>query len=274
VAPLFERIIALNRLEGCHYVEAYAGGGSLALSLLFKGLVAEVHLNDLDDAVYAFWHSVLGRNREFLQMVDLAPVTPEEWRKQKAIYGKGRSAGTFALGFATFFLNRTSHSGILNAGMIGGKEQKGEWKLDARFNREELHRRIARIGSYRARIHLSRCDALSFLRNHDMPRRTLLYLDPPYYRSGRDLYLNAYKPADHAAVRQFIRTLVVPWIVSYDDVPEIRRLYRGVRSRSLELIHTAREARQGKERLFFSAGLKIPTVFPKRSSIASNNAVS
>lgn len=40
------------------------------------------------------------------------------------------------IGFATFFLNRTNRSGILKAGVIGGKAQLGKWKIDVRFNKK------------------------------------------------------------------------------------------------------------------------------------------
>jgi DNA adenine methylase len=262
VASFFERIISSNCLENCHYIEPYAGGASLALSLLFKGCVAEIHLNDLDAAVHAFWHCVLKRNREFLQLLRETPVTPDEWKRQKTIYATGTATGRLALGFATFFLNRTNHSGILNGGMIGGKKQDGVWKLDARFNRTDLERRIKRIHAFRTRIHLSKQDAVEFLLGHDLPAHSLVYLDPPYCRAGKDLYLNAYLPNDHAAVRRSVGLLTTPWIVSYDDVPEIRHLYSGVRSRSIRLLHTARSARPGREILFFAPSLRVPRDFP------------
>ncbi len=258
ITALFERVIRLNGLRGAQYVEPYAGGASLALSLLFREQVSEIHLNDLDPAIHAFWHSVLTRNQDFIQLLDETLLTPDEWSKQKAVYDKGSPAGKFALGFATFFLNRTNHSGILNGGMIGGRKQDGPWKIDARFNRSELRRRIERISSFRDRIHLSCEDAIQFLRNHKFPRKSLIYLDPPYYRAGRRLYLNAYKPDDHAAVSEYILGLRSPWIVSYDDVPEIRGLYKNVRSRRIHLLYTARSARNGDEVLFFAPGLRIP----------------
>ncbi|CBE67512.1 MAG: DNA adenine methylase [Candidatus Methylomirabilis oxygeniifera] len=258
IAPFFERVLLLNRLAGSDYFEPYAGGASLALSLLLANRVTEIYLNDLDPAVHAFWYVVLMRNKDLRELIESTAVTPEEWIRQKEIYKKGRSAGMLAFGFATFFLNRTNHSGIMNGGMIGGKAQEGTWKLDARFNKPELLRRIKRIGSYKKRVHLSQLDAIDFL-NHTKPSRdSLVYLDPPYYNAGAKLYLNAYGPGDHAAVRNAVRQLDAPWIISYDDVPEIRTLYRPVRSRRLRLLHTARSLRLGREVLFFSSRLRIP----------------
>lgn len=258
IAGFFERLLRLNGLSRPKYVEPYAGGASLALSLLFREQVSEIHLNDIDPTIHAFWHSVLTRNRDFVELVSEIPVTPDEWMKQKAIYAKGLAAGRFSLGFATFFINRTNYSGILNGGMIGGRKQTGPWKLDARFNRTELRRRIQRIAAFRSRIHLSCADAVQFLRNHRLPKQTLIYLDPPYYRPGRHLYFNDYKLADHATVSECARRLSSPWIVSYDNVPETRRLYKGVRSRRLNLLHTARTAHNGNEVLFFSPDLRVP----------------
>jgi DNA adenine methylase len=258
IAPFLRQVIEINRLDAPVYVEPYAGGASLALSLLFDGLVSEIHLNDLDSAVYAFWRSVLTKTREILELIREVQVTPDEWYRQKAIYAEGTRSGTLALGFAKFFLNRTSHSGILNGGMIGGKEQMGRWKLDARFNRVELARRISQISSAKNRISITKRDALDVIRDYRSSRKTLVYLDPPYYRPGRHLYLNDYKPDDHIAVRNQVKKLAYPWIVSYDDVSAIRRLYKGVRCKQISLMHTASRAHQGAEILYFSPGLRIP----------------
>ncbi|MCI0722876.1 MAG: DNA adenine methylase [Acidobacteria bacterium] len=258
IASFFERLLGQNALHRPQYVEPYAGGASLALSLLLREKVSEIHLNDLDPAIHAFWHSVVTRNRDFIELVSQVPVTPEEWVKQKATYAKGLAAGRFALGFATFFLNRTNHSGILNGGMIGGRMQNGPWKLNVRFNRTELRRRIQRIAKVKNRIHLHCEDAVQFLVNQRVPQKTLVYLDPPYYRPGRHLYFNDYKPSDHQAVSKCVWQLSCPWVVSYDDVAKIRELYKGAKSRRLVLLHTARSARNGKEVLFFSPHLRIP----------------
>lgn len=259
-APFLESLIAANFDRPPAYSEPYAGGASLALSLLFADKVREIYLNDLNPAVYAFWHCVLNHHKRLSQRLEATPVTPEEWRRQKTIYQKGPSAGLLALGFATFFLNRTNHSGILNGGMIGGKAQRGEWQVDARFNRVELLRRLKKVASFRHRIHLSCMDALQFLRGHDRSRNKLIYLDPPYLRAGRRLYLNGYRPADHARVRDRIATLKCPWLLSYDDVPAVRKLYRGYRLRRVQLLHTARTTRRGEEVIYFSPVLTIPSV--------------
>lgn len=260
LASFFERLISVNFKRRPVYIEPYAGGASLALSLLFAEKVSEIYLNDLNPAVYAFWDCVLNREERLSELLEVTPVTPEEWKRQKGAYRKGLSSGVLALGFATFFLNRTNHSGILNGGMIGGRAQRGDWRIDARFNRVELKRRLKRVASFKQYIHISCLDAMEFLRSHGRGTNKLVYLDPPYFGAGRHLYLNAYRPSDHAEVRNRISTLRCPWLVSYDDVPAIRGLYRGYRSRRVQLLHTARTAHQGEEVIYFSPALTIPPV--------------
>jgi DNA adenine methylase len=257
LSEFFEQLIRRNFPRTPSYSEAYAGGASLALSLLFSGAVTRIWLNDLDPAIYAFWHSVVNRTQELTKLIETTKVTPEEWRRQKRVYTLGPMAGKLHLGFATFFLNRTNHSGILNGGMIGGKQQRGEWKLDARFNRSELVSRIKRISGYRGQIHLSNYDAAEFVQSRAREKNELLYLDPPYYRPAH-LYLNTYAPGDHASLRDRVLQLPCKWVISYDYVKEIRKLYQGQASRRLELHHTARSARKGKEVIIFSSKLIIP----------------
>ncbi|MCZ2901189.1 DNA adenine methylase [Burkholderia thailandensis] len=259
VAPFFGRLLAANGLEGIDYAEPYAGGASLALSLLFQDKVGAIHLNDLDIAIYSFWWAVLKDNQRFIDRIATVEVTPDEWMRQRNIYLLGARADRFALGFATFFLNRTNHSGIMNGGMIGGKAQNGTWKLDARFNKVDLADRVARVGRYQRRIRLSNLDALAFLSRLKRQRgEKLIYLDPPYFKKGPDLYLNAYGSDDHAKVREAVDGIEAPWIVSYDDVPEIRKLYTGVKARGFDLLHNARTTRTGREVLFFSNALRVP----------------
>src|SRR5271166_5997302 len=161
-------------------------------------------------SIYAFWYSVLQYEERFCELVQTTPVTPDEWTRQKRIYHRGTRSGVLAFGFATFFLNRTNHSGILNGGMIGGKAQRGEWRVDARFNRVELVRRLKRIASFKHRIHPSCVDAMVFLRGRNRGCNKLIYLDPPYSGVGRHLYLNAYKFDDHGAIRDRISNLRCP----------------------------------------------------------------
>jgi len=88
-------------------------------------------------------------------------------------------------------------------------------------------------------------------------KKTLIYLDPPYYEQGRELYYDYYKPDDHSQLAKFIEARMENkfWIVSYDNVAPIKRLYSGFRSVVYNVGYTAREMRVGKEVMFFPRSL-------------------
>src|SRR3989344_591866 len=149
--PFFEKIIEDHDLQKITYIEPFAGGAGAALALLFSGKVGRIVINDLDRAIYAFWKSSVLSSAKFIKKIKKTPVTISEWKKQKAIYNDPK-ASVFDLGFATFFLNRTNTSGILDGGLIGGLKQKSKYKIDARFNKDALIERIQQIALYKDKI--------------------------------------------------------------------------------------------------------------------------
>jgi DNA adenine methylase len=257
---LTSTIMRLNRLERGHYAEPFAGGCGLALSLLYTGLVAEVHINDLDPAIWAFWHSVLNETDALAAKVAETPVTIEEWHRQRDLHRAGDASDALTLGFAAFFLNRTNRSGIIKGGgVIGGLDQTGNYKIDCRFNVDDLVRRMRRVARYKDRIHLSNDDATAFLAScSNLPTNSLLFIDPPYYKKGPGLYTSFYKPADHAQLSEQVLRLTAPWIVTYDDVPPIRELYRARRQFCFDINYSLQEKRVGTELLIASKGLRMP----------------
>jgi DNA adenine methylase len=264
LAAYIKRLMKVNRLLDGEYVEPYAGGAAIALELLLHEYVSRIHINDISRSVYAFWKSVLNHTEELCELVVNTPLTVEVWDQQKRIFENASDHEDLALGFATFFLNRTNRSGILNGGIIGGRDQSGPWKIDARYNAPELVHRITSIAGMKGRIQLTRQDALRFLKSgvNRWPEKTLIYLDPPYYVKGRDLYYDFYKPKDHERVARFVRSTIKSqqWIVSYDNEPAIRELYKGSPQVVYDIGYSARSPRQGSEVMFFGDELKVPSL--------------
>lgn len=254
------RILRLNRVERGHYVEPYAGGCGLALSLLYGGHVSDIHINDVDRSIWAFWQSVLNQTDELVDLIKRTPVTVKEWHRQKEVQHK-RSPRMLDLGFSTFFLNRTNRSGIIKGGgIIGGLSQKGDYKIDCRFNRDDLTRRIRRIAKYKRRIHLTNLDAIDFLKQteRDLPPNSFYCIDPPYFSKGSSLYTNYYGPDEHAFVAKAILKLKHRWIVTYDFTPEISALYTRRRQYLFDINYSIETKRIGSELLIASAGLRLP----------------
>lgn len=254
-------VINENNLLGCQYIEPYAGGASIGLALLFDGYVNHIHINDLDRSVYAFWYSVLYKTEELIQLIRETPITMDEWYKQKKVQEKKKREALLKLGFSTFFLNRTNRSGIIGGGVIGGKKQGGNWKLDCRFNKPDLIKRIRNIAEHKKKISLYNQDASVFIQNElsKIGDKSLVYLDPPYYVKGQQmLYVNYYETADHKSIANLVSDVNQNWIISYDDVPEIRFLYRNYQSLAYKLHYTVQDKYKGNEILFFCHKIKVP----------------
>lgn len=256
-------VFSMNGLGDGEYAEPYCGGAGVAMNLLINEFVSKVHLNDVDPAIHAFWWCVLHDTKEFCRRVKTVKLSVATWRRQRTILNSPADFSKEQLGFAAFFMNRVNRSGILAAGPIGGFAQTGEWGMDARFNREALCRLIQTIAAYKDRICLSQLDALDFIQEvlPMLPRRSLVYFDPPYVVKGKRLYKNSYTAEDHGRIANAIRALERPhWIVSYDDVPLITDLYRGFASSSYEINYSANRRSAGGELMFFSRDLVIPSV--------------
>lgn len=262
LALFVKRLVQANDLLDGEYVEAYAGGAAVAVEMLLHEYVSKIHINDISRPIYAFWKSLLNETDELCRRVQETRVTIRVRDRQKNILTNQDDHDDLSLGFAMFFLNRTNRSGILNAGVIGGRDQSGPWKIDARYNARELIRRITAIARMKERIHLTRLDALEFLREgcKVWPQKTLIYCDPPYYVKGRDLYYDYYEEGDHKRVAKFITQKICrqKWIVSYDNVRQVRELYAQCRRIKYRIGYSARTSREGAEIMFFCNSLRVP----------------
>lgn len=256
------QILELNNIQGT-YCEGYAGGAGAALNLLFKNKIERIILNDADIHIYSFWNSILNNNSEFIELLQNCQITIEEWYRQRNIYENPNDFNEIEVGFSTFFLNRSNRGGILpNAGPTGGIGQIGQYRIDARFNVKNLIPRIQKIGDNRDRIQFYNLDAIDFIDdiittlNLD---NTLLYLDPPYYNQGKNLYLNHYQDQDHSRLSDRVQELMnCYWLVSYDNVEQIRNLYNNFTNCEFDINYSVQSKRKGKEIIFFSPNLILP----------------
>tara|TARA_R100000656_G_scaffold125026_1_gene105069 strand:+ start:3606 stop:4484 length:879 start_codon:yes stop_codon:yes gene_type:complete len=261
-APFISRLIRENNLVDGHYLEPYAGGAGVALDLLFHKYASHVHINDADPAVYAFWVSCTQYSKDLLELLGSTPINMDEWFKWRSILRGEITSSIVEKGFATLFMNRTNRSGILKAGVIGGKSQEGKYKVDARFKKDVIAKRIKMIADRKDDISVYDEDSLDILKRSSsfLPKKSLIYLDPPYYLKGKGLYRNYYNHDDHVSIANLIQEndFSFPWVVSYDNTEEIRAMYQPSKSISYGLNYTAQKRYIGNEVMFFSQDLTIP----------------
>lgn len=253
VAKLFYE----NEFIGINYAEPYAGGSGLALRLLMEEYVAKIYINDLDRSIYSFWKAVFEQPNEFCSWIKDVDVTTRNWQVYKEIQTHANSVSDFELAKSTFFLNRTNISGVIKGGIIGGISQKGKYKINARFNKEDLIQRIKKIAAFRHRIDLSNLDGVSFINKlNKKGEEIFIYLDPPYLEKGADLYMNFYSNKDHQRLAQYVSKLNKRWMVSYDNHDFILNLYAEQKKILYKLSQCASN-RIGDEILIFSKDLKV-----------------
>lgn len=248
--------LAIQNLDihDCTYVEPFAGGAGVALSLLLDGAVNRIVINDYDKAIYSFWRAVKQEPNALIDLILETPITIEEWYRQKEIYST-TTAYSLELAFATLFLNRTNRSGILNAGPIGGYSQEGDWKLDVRFDKEAIITKIMAIAQVREQVVVYNKDIISLMRNyvHSFGESLFFYFDPPYYNKGQKLYKNFFTPKDHQRIRDVITNEIdSPWIITYDDVDQIAEMYRNYEMRHFDLTYSAANKGTASELMIFS----------------------
>ena len=260
-APLIASVINKNKLSHGHYLEPYAGGAGVALELLFHDHVSHIHINDIDPAIFDFWFSVTRFTDSFLTLLQDSPVNIQEWYKWRSILRGETSATQIERGFATLFMNRTNRSGILKGGVIGGLKQEGIYKIDARFKKDSLIKRILKISKYSDSISVYQLDALKLLDKAQsfLPEKSLIYLDPPYYVKGKGLYRNFYEHDDHVLIAEKLQSIEfnIPWIVSYDNANEIKQMYGMARKLEYGLNYSAQKKYYGNEVMFFKNGLLV-----------------
>lgn len=244
-----------NNLIGGTYAEPYAGGAGVALFLLFNNLADKIIINDLDKSIYAIWYSILNETDDFVSKINKTKIDLEEWERQKSIIADPDRHSLLELGFAAFFLNRTNVSGIIKGGAIGGRKQSGKYLIDCRFNRVDLSERVRLISSRKNDIELKNCDAVEFVEKvgANLDEKSLIYLDPPYYEKGSQLYRNFYSHDDHKLVAESVKKIKTPWLLTYDNHPEIQELYKECEGFDFSLRYTASLKKKtiGNELMFF-----------------------
>lgn len=261
LARFMEFIIKESGYIGGTYIEPFAGGAGIAVELLLRDVVSRIVINDYDKGIWSFWKAILTETERFISEIRTVPLTINEWEKQRYICLNYNKKYSFELGFATFYMNRTNRSGIIKGGVIGGLEQTGKWKIDARFNRESLISRIESIAFRKKDIRLYNQDITTFI-EHYVPfysEKAMIYFDPPYFKKGKQLYMNFFEVEDHKRIERVIRNGVeCDWIVTYDDAPEIREIYASYPVMLYDLNYSVSKKCKTSELMIFKSNIPIP----------------
>lgn len=185
---------------------------------------AQLKINDLDENIFYFWNMVFGTDKEkydvLLEKVRTIP-TIELFLKLRNEKPKTEIEKAY---YALFF-NKTTFSGIYNAGPIGGYDQSGKWKINCYYKPDKLIKRINNIRCLiKDRCEVTNLSFQQFLKNVDKNKKYLIYLDPPYFLNGKNLYPVFMKKEEHIELKNILSN-IDNWVLSYDNHEFIRTLY-------------------------------------------------
>ncbi|WP_027365721.1 DNA adenine methylase [Desulfotruncus alcoholivorax] len=264
-----DELLKENYLEGCIFIEPYAGSAIVSLELLRRGTISEAILVERDPLIFCFWKCVFQYTYDLIDRIDKLPVTLETWdnfQDYKKIDIQHENQVNYQqiinLGLAGLFFNRTTFSGILNAGPIGGRSQSSNYKIDCRFNKNKLIKKINKLSELHNCVTIILSDAVQFLKKSKKllgQKQCFIYADPPYYKKGKDLYRYWYNYQDHQMLAKRLLSTNTPWLVSYDNHDKIKSLYKKAPGRwQIYIDYTLSSSSRRKEMELIISNLPIP----------------
>lgn len=228
------------------YREPFFGAGAIGFKVL-KSLPPKcgVWLNDKDSGIVSLWNAVLHNHEELIDIVHRFKPTADHFYQFKKEDGK-TDLGIVRQGFRKLALHRMSYSGLgyMSGGPLGGKNQSSEYNVDCRWNRETIKAEIKKLHkllSVFRNVRITCGEFTELVETAD--ERTFVYLDPPYYEKGPQLYRYAMDAEDHNVLAIHLRKTPAHWVLSYDDHPEVRRLYQWAKFTDVELTYTMARSR-------------------------------
>lgn len=233
---LIDRLISeASNLDEFEYREPFFGGGGIGVHFASRFTPRWIWINDKDLGVACLWTAVM-RCPEVLKkhVLNFVPSVQafDEFgsRLRGEIPNMDDDESVAFFGFMKLVIHQLSYSGLglRSGGPLGGRSQASPYKIDCRWSPVYICNRIDVVGKIigSSIIRDNCCCSVDFqdvIENNDRP--ALLYIDPPYYKKGNDLYYVGFSTDDHVRLADVLRKTKHRWVLSYDECDEIKRLY-------------------------------------------------
>lgn len=206
------------------FVEPFAGGGIVSLTVAFERLASHVLMVELDDQVGEVWDAIINRGmaEELVQKIAGFSCTRPEVER---LLGQ-ESADPCHRAFQTIVRNRVNRGGILAPGAGFIKTGENGRGIGSRWYGATLQRRIREIGLIRDRLTFLQRDGLGVIAEHAGEEATLFFVDPPYTASGKSAGSRLYRHSDldHRGLFALMSQVKGDFLMTYDNAAEIHEL--------------------------------------------------
>ena len=224
---LAKQIIAIFP-EHLTYLEIFAGG----LQVLFRKEPSRIEIiNDLDGEVTNFFRVCQQHHEELIRYFRFSLVSREWFDLLNATDPRMLTDIQRAARF--FYLQKNSFAGLVNRHNFSASVVEA-----ASFNPERVPQMIEKAHHRLARVQIESLPYEQILKRYDRPT-SLFYLDPPYF--GRSLYNHNFEPGDFEKLAERLKNLQGKFILSLNDVPEVRKIFRPFKIKSIQLAYTAQK---------------------------------
>lgn len=278
-----------NCFDTCEYVEPFLGAGSIGLSLIEQCPIKNICINDRDKGMSSLWTAIIYYPDQLCEMVDSfqpsvntffeykdslrdykilhdasvgMTMTVQDYINCTEYFTKEDSIrNVVKTALMKLAIHQMSYSGLgtVAGGPIGGKSQSSNYKIDCRWNAKSIKNKIKKIHKLLSNINIrykscSHYDWASIIldcyRLYDNGNyECFVYLDPPYYKKGPELYQFHFNEYDHLSLSNCLKDFKHPWLLSYDNVDEIKQLYSWAKIKELSINYTINTSRNNKELL-------------------------
>lgn len=221
LVPLVRRWFETLHCPVKHFVEPFAGGGIVSLSVLFDGLADQATLVEKDHNVGAVWQTIAaGGGPELASLVARFDVNEDNVREllNKVL------APDDILGraFATIVRNRVQRGGIMAPGASFMKNGENGRGLKSRWYPETLRNRLVDLHGLHSSIRFHAGDGIKFIKENAHDTEVVWFIDPPYTVAGRRLYLHS--DLNHEELFAETANIKGAFLMTYDNNEQIRAL--------------------------------------------------
>ncbi len=238
IARQITKIIAGHLEQTAHanyeYREPFFGSGAIGFEVLNRIKLRRAWFNDRDPAICCVWHQVRNPERLKAMLAEFVPSVASFFEFKGdllAVTGITDVTDGLLVAMKKIAIQQMSYSGLgtMAGGPIGGLKQQSDYSVGCRYSLPTLFRSIDTAADLlrRTETHPDVCSNLDFQKVIQAPGNAVMYLDPPYFEKGPDLYQFSFTVDDHARLASVLREEERPWLLSYDRHPAIEELYGG-----------------------------------------------